>query len=192
MPAPPESGLSEAQIRGISEGRIRARKIRRAVAVARISGWTLACFAALSLLGGLFGLRSLLLGAALAGIAWTELRGAKGLSQFDPLAARRLGFNQLILIVVIAGYSIWGMLEAVLGASQYAEMTQAGGPGAQTYEAIDRLTKVVTVAFYITVMVGAAVVQSLTAAYYFTRAKHIRAYVAGTPEWVVRTLKAAA
>ena len=42
-----------------------------------------------------------------------------------------------------------------------------------------------TLAIYGAVIVGAIVFQGLNAVYYFTRAKHLSAYLDETPDWVV-------
>ena len=49
----------------------------------------------------------------------------------------------------------------------------------------DYLYKVLVVAVYGTVIVLSAIFQGLNAFYYFTRRKHVEAYVQETPDWVL-------
>jgi hypothetical protein len=52
-------------------------------------------------------------------------------------------------------------------------------------DGIDQLYKVLIVAVYGTVIVLSGVFQGLNALYYFTRRKHVTAYVQNTPAWVL-------
>ena len=56
---PPRQPLTQEQMQAITAARQRARKVRRASGVAAFSGWTLAFFAAVSILSGIFSLRAL-------------------------------------------------------------------------------------------------------------------------------------
>ena len=84
IPVIPAPGLSAEQILQIAEARLRWGKIRRGVAVALFDGWTIAIFAGLTLLGGLFNWIGLVLGAGMATVAYIELRGAKRCSRRIP------------------------------------------------------------------------------------------------------------
>ncbi|MHC4766382.1 MAG: hypothetical protein ACYTF2_14895 [Planctomycetota bacterium] len=84
--------LTNEQLVAITQARRQGRKISRAATVAAVSGWTLAVFAFLTLLFGLFSLTSLLLGVGLGIVAYIELRGSRELRRFDETAPRRLGW----------------------------------------------------------------------------------------------------
>src|SRR5687768_203951 len=73
--APP--GLSPEQMKQISDARLRSAKIRKGVSVAMFDGWTVGIFGGLTLLGGLFSIVAVALGAGMLAVAYVELRGAK-------------------------------------------------------------------------------------------------------------------
>ena len=77
-PAPPATpapsgGLTAEQMQTIQLARTNGRKVTRAARVATFSGWTMATFAAITLLSGLFSLPALLLGIGMAIVAKIEL-----------------------------------------------------------------------------------------------------------------------
>ena len=184
--------LTREQLAAFTQARRRGRKISRAATVAAVSGWTLAVFAFITLLGGLFSLASLLLGIGLGIVAYFELRGSKGLRGLDDTAPRRLGFNQIALgamIVVYCGWSIW---LAVAGPGPYDSYLAQGGDTAEMIEPIAQLHRAMTSAFY-TLLIGVSVVaQGCTSLYYFTRRRHMIAYLRETPAWVVEALRVVA
>ncbi len=160
--------------------------------VAAISGWTMAFFAAISILTGLFSLPSFLLGIGLCGVAYVELRGARALRALDLTAPRSLALNQLGLLALVIAYAGWAMVTALVGPGPYDEQIAAGGAIADSLAPIDQLTRTITVAIYAAVIVGSMLAQGCAAAYYFTRRRHMTAYLQGTPKWVVETLRATA
>jgi hypothetical protein len=159
--------------------------------VAAVSGWTLTVFAALTLLCGLFSASALLPGAGLAVLAWLELRGSRRLRLFDLSAPCRLGWNQIALATLIAACGVWGIVSAVTGASPYESQLAAGGPVAEALQPIDRLQRVLTVLFYAVVIVFSLLTQGGLSAYYFTRRRHLSAYLSNTPSWIVDMLRVA-
>src|SRR5947207_174238 len=88
---PAASPLSPEHIRQMAEARNRGKKIRRAVTVALMDGWTMATFAVLTILMSLTSPSGLAVGAALGLIAMIELRGAGQLRRLQKGAARQLG-----------------------------------------------------------------------------------------------------
>jgi len=111
--------LTPEQMRAITLARQRGRRIGRAAVVAAVSGWTLAFFAFITLLTGIFSLPALLLGLGLGAVAFVELRGWRGLRLLDERAPRMLGFNQLALATLISAYAAWGMWQAATGPGPY-------------------------------------------------------------------------
>jgi len=79
---------------------------------------------------------------------------------------------------------------ALFGPGPYAEQLAAGGTIAETFAPIDHLTRVITVALYAAVIGGSVLAQGCAAVYYFTRRRHMTAYLQSTPEWVVEILHA--
>lgn len=191
-PAPDAAAFSPGQMQAIAIARRQARKISRAAAIAAFSGWTLAVFAAITLLCGLFSIPAFLLGLGLAVVAWLELRGSRGLRMFDLAAPHRLGWNQIAMSAMIVAYGCWGILIALTGASPYEAHLASGGPVAEALAPIDRLQRVATVLFYAAVIAFSMLTQGGLSAYYFTRRRHIAAYLSSTPPWIVDMLRVAA
>lgn len=184
--------LTNEQLVAITQARRQGRKISRAATVAAVSGWTLAVFAFLTLLFGLFSLTSLLLGVGLGIVAYIELRGSRELRRFDETAPRRLGFNQIALGAMIVVYCAWGIWLAVAGPGPYDSYLAQGGDTADMIAPIDSLNRSITSAFYTLLICVSVVAQGCTSLYYFTRRRHIVAYVSKTPAWVIEALRVAA
>ncbi len=176
--------------RELELGRVRMARVRRAAAVAAFSGWTLAAFGGLTLLGVLFGsLSSLLLGGALIGLGVNELGGGRQLRALDPRGPRRLGFNQLALAAVAAVYAGWKLV----GVATTDPLAGVGSTGDADMDAMIRgLQTSIGYAVYGSVLVLGTTVPALTAWYYFRRRRLIDAVLAETPAWVVRTMRSAA
>ncbi len=191
-PSPEGLALTPEQLEAIGLARDRGRKISRAAGVATFSGWTMACFAGLTLLSGLFSLSALLLGIGLSVIAYIELRGAKRLRRFDIGAPRQLGLNQIALGVLLFGYGLWGILEALFGPSPYEQYLAGGGAMAETIAPIDHLNRAIGVLVYALVILCGLFAPAGAAAYYFSRRRHVVAYLKNTPQWVIDTLRLAA
>lgn len=187
--------LSPDQLAELSAARIRARKVRRSVGVARFSGWTTGAFGGLTLLGALFGsLPALLLGLAMGFCGWNELRAAAQLQRLEPRAPRRLAINQLILCACLCAYCAWNVFHALTKApsSSLAGMPGGAGSGADEILAdMDSMTRGISVIVYGSAIVICMLVQGLTALYYLSRARLLRDYVAATPAWVIEIQKAA-
>ncbi len=188
--APNDGAISLEQLQAITVARHQGRKISRAAMVAAISGWTMAFFAAISLLTGLFSLPSFLLGIGLGVVAFVELRGARGLRAVDLNAPRTLALNQLGLLVLVIAYAGWGVVTALVGPGPYDEQIAAGGAIAESLAPIDQLTRTIKVAIYAAVIGGSVLAQGCGSAYYFSRRRHMTAYLQSTPKWVVETLRA--
>ncbi len=185
--------ISADQIRELSLARRRAARVRRAANVAAFNGWTTAAFALLSLAGAIFSLESLFAAGILAVLARNELAGCRRLRRFDGAATVLLGFNQVAFGVLLIAYSAWklwqglthpgSMSQAMLSDPLIAEQLGA------TITGLERLT---IIALYGSLAGIGLIVPGLTALYYFTRGHHVRAFVAATPDWAVRALRAAA
>ena len=175
----------------LSEVRTRSRKIRRAASVAAFSGWSMAIFAGFTLLAALFGdLIALALGGLLMAIAINELRAGALVRQLDPRGARRLGYNQIALGILIVAYAAWSLF-ATLRSPQYQQL--AGSTGDASMDAMVRdLTGLLTYGLYGGMAIIGVVVPGLTAWYYFTRARIIRRVLAESPEWAIQAVRAAA
>ena len=188
--APPEpSAISAEQLQAIADARQAARRIMRAAGVATFSGWTMVLFASITLLGGLFSLQAFLLGIGLVVVAYVELRGAKAVRAFDCAAPRRLALNQIALLVMVTIYAVWGLVHTLGAPGPYDEYIATGGQVGEMLEPIDRLSRFVMLAVYVTVIFGTIAAQGCAAVYYVTRRRHIVAYLQRTPDWIVDALR---
>jgi hypothetical protein len=178
--------LSSDQQHDLLAAKLRAKTIRRASGVAALNGWSIAIFAAISLPCAMWSWPTLILEVGLAVVAFNEFRGRDGLRRFDPAAAHRLGWNQLGLWALLAGYSVWSIGSALIMPNSLPEaLLTTPELGASMQESIGRLYLAVTIAVYGGMIVGTTVMQGLNAWYYFSRHKHVLAYLHATPAWVI-------
>lgn len=180
--------LTDADLAELTRAVCRSAGLRRAAGIARFNGWTLGLFAGVSLLAGLWGVSELVAGLVLAGLAWGELSGARGLMLLNPKAPRRLALNQIALAVAVVGYAAWkgfGALSPPPELSAHAsELDSVLGPGGS--ESLGRLSSAISLGVYGAIAVGSIVFQGLTAWYYASRTRLLRDHVATTPEWILR------
>ena len=166
----------------------RAKRIRNAARVAAFNGWATGIFAALSAPFALFSIAGFLVTVGLSVIAYNEFQGRKRLLRFDPLSPALLGWNQVGLLTLIIVYCLWMLFVGLTSAGPFAaemetnpELADALG----SFNQFDHLYKDLVVTVYGTVIVLSVIFQGLNAFYYFTRRKHVTAYVQETPEWVL-------
>lgn len=190
-PTPPPVGSTPPthdQQRQLTEARRRGQKIQRAASVAAFNGWSIGIFAALSAPFALFSLAGFALAAGMAVVAYGEFAGRRGLLRFEPGAATRLGWNQLGLLGLIVTYSLWMTAAGLAGDGPFSAEFAAtpelqdvlGSP-----EAFDQTYRLVLVGFYAVVVALSVAFQGGNAWYYFSRRRHVEAYVAETPAWVL-------
>lgn len=174
------SPLTEAQQRELNDAKERARSFLPAAKVASFNGWSIAFFAGVSILFGLFSLTSLLMGVGLAVVARNEFAGRTRLRKFDPSGLELLWRNQVGFMVLIIAYCAWSMYRAVaVPDPEMAEVMELLGEG--TEELVQSLTLTV----YAVVIVATGIFQGLNARYYRLRVARIREYVRETPPWVL-------
>jgi hypothetical protein len=191
--APPtnsDPGLTPAQIQQVEQARQRATKVRRAATVATVDAWLSAIFTALTALSALFSPSAFLLATALAIITFNSFRGAKRLRACDPSAGRFLALNQIALACTLIVYAVTCIWSASHTATSLPTALAAEPSIAQMYGSIDCLMWVVSLAIYGGLILGTTLAQGLAAIYYATRAKHITAYLASTPAWVIQLQRA--
>lgn len=187
--APVSDGpLAQEHRRELALANQRAKKIRKAAGVAAFNGWATGIFAALSAPFALFSIAGLFVTVGLSVVAYNEFQGRKRLLRFDPLSPALLGWNQVGLMALIVLYCLWMLFAGLTGAGPFAGEMQtnpelAGALGSLSQ--FDEFYKVLVVAVYGTVIVLSVIFQGLNALYYFTRRKHVEAYVQETSEWVL-------
>lgn len=166
----------------------RAKKIHNAARVAAFNGWVSAILAVCALPFAAFSITSFLATIGLAVVAYNEFRGRKLLLEFQPSATALLGWNQLGLLAMIVVYCLWMLydgtsgLGALAGSHTRTSHELTGGLDAAD---IHRLIKIIFIVTYGTVIVSSLIFQGLNALYYFTRRKHVEAYLRETPQWVI-------
>lgn len=160
------------------------------VSTASLSGWSMVIFGGLTMACFVFGgLSSIVLGGVLIAIGANELRGGALVRRFDPRGARVLGWNQIVLGVLIVIYAGWQLLKATKGSPLDAYGGSTGD--AAMDDMLVSLSSTITVAFYALVAGAGVIVPGLTALYYFSRGRTIREFVERTPPWIVETLRTA-
>lgn len=184
----PQGPLSPDHLRMLGEARRRAKKVRRAAGVAAFSGWTMLAFGVLSIMAGVLGsMGDLVVGAILSVLAWNELRGGAMFKQFDARAAKRLGWNQILLGTLICGYALWSM-RSIANSPEMAQLHNTlNDPDA---EAVVRgMGNMVIYAFFGALIAAGVIAPGLTSWYYFSRGKVVREFVAKTPPWAVEAMR---
>jgi hypothetical protein len=182
---PQAAVLSEEHLRQLAAARKAARKLRRAIAVASFDGWTVGVFGALTFLTGLTDPSGLLMGLGMAAVAFVELRGASRLRRLETGVTRTLGFNQLALAGILIVYAVWRLHAEMSGVSPYAAYKAADPQLGRMLQPIENLTHLIAMALYGAMIAVALFAQGGLALFYFTRGKHIDAYLAKTPGWIL-------
>jgi len=168
----------------LADARLAAKKIRRAVTYATFDAWTIAIFAALSFVCGLFsGVSGVLLGAAMGIIAFVEFKGVARVRQLDATAAKTLAYNQLAFSAVLIIYALWSLHSIPTMSSVTSQLGQ-NSDLVDTGQ-IDSWLRLGWFLLYGTVIAVAVFAQGGTALYYFSREKHIREYVQTAAPWIV-------
>lgn len=165
---------------------MRAKKVRRCVAVANFDGWSVGVFGALTLLFGMFSIVGWVLGGGMLAVAWVELSTVGRIKRFESRAARRLGWNQLALASLLLGYAGWSLYGAMFGPDPLASTIAAAPETAEMLAPYSSMARTISAAVYVCLALVAIFAQGGTALYYFTREKHIRAYREQTPGWIVQ------
>lgn len=182
--------LTPEHLAALLVARARGKKVSRAVAVARFDGWSVAAFAFLTFLFGIGSPSSMLIGGLMGVIAFVELRAAAELRQMRPDAARTLGLNQMALAVLLVCYAAWRIYLEMNGAGEYAEIVAADVQLAEMLKPVQSLTRLFALALNSGIIAFAVFAQGGMALYYFSRAKHVRAYLQQTPAWVLAVQQA--
>jgi len=184
----PIGPLSQTQQHQVAEAQERAGKIRKAAAVAGFNGWTTGILAVGSAPFALFSLPGFLITAGMSLVAYNEFQGRQRLLQFDGEAPAFLGWNQVGFLALIASYCLWMLVVGLAGEGPFVAEFKAKPELRVAFDSVDdfdRYYRVLIILFYGTVFVLSGVFQGLNALYYFTRRKHVRAYLQNTPAWVL-------
>ncbi len=183
---PSRAPLTDEHYQELADAELRAKKIRRAVGVAKLDGWSIGAFGALTLLCGLFSVAGWVMGVGMCAIAYIELDGAQRLARFEPGSGKRLGFNQLALGSLLFGYALFGLWRSLYGPDPLASTVESAPEVAAMVGGFSEVARMIGAAVYGLLALIAIFAQGGTAWFYFSREKYLRAYRAETPEWIVR------
>lgn len=189
----PPAPLDDAQVAVLENARNIQRKLRFAGFIALSNACALGLFAALSVLFALLDLSVPFMGIALAGLAWNEARGWRGLRAGDPAASKRLAVNQLLLLATVIiycavnayqGYTGPSPLDAVMSAdpSLPDALGQAAADVGTSMDELAQWGRMAALIIYGVVAVASLIVQGLTAVYYRSLGPSLEA-LAATPPW---------
>lgn len=181
---PAAQPLTPAHHQQIARAQQQRKKLRRATKVAAFNAWSFAILAGLSVLFAVFSPGSLIAAVLLGGLAWNEFRGRRQLLRLDPRGPATLGWNQVIFCLIIAGYCGLMLYQTTTGEGTYASEIKEHPELADMLEPMEGLIQTLMIATYLIVLVVGVGLQGLTAWYYFTRRRWLKAYIEQTPEWV--------
>lgn len=182
--------MSDAHLAQLAAAREASRRLRRTAGVARASAMTTGLFGAITLLGILVGDgTSLVLGVALLVVASRESCLAVRLGRFEPGVPRALATNQLVLGLIVIVYAL--VQARVMSTSSGL----SGGPsGDAQVDAImgdiGGAVRSIMLWFYLCVALAGAASGGLMALYYSRRTAALNRFLAETPQWVLKTMRA--
>lgn len=160
--------------------------MRRTIRVASFDGWAVGVFGLLTLLTGLTDPSSLLMGVGMGAVAFVELRAAARLRRLEAVGVTRtLAFNQLALAGIVTLYAAWRLHAEMTGVSPYRAYYAADPQLAHMLQPIENIGHLVAMALYGGMIAIGFFAQGGLALFYFSRGKHIDAYLTRTPAWIV-------
>lgn len=183
--APTPTPLTPEQLELVAQATMRSKKLRRAQIVATLDTGFTACCALTTLLCGIFSLTALLLGLALSLTALNGYRGLRLLKRWDLRAPRILALNQLLLAGLVTLYALFCIYDASIH-PPFTATTNTDPELNSLLQPYEHLTTKLVQGFYLAVIVGTLLTQGFTAVYYWSRQKHLRAYLTETPDWILQ------
>ena len=190
--------LSADSMKAIARAQKHAKRIRTATFLATFNFWSAAIFAGftclyavVSLAFGSVSIVALTVGAGLSIIASNELRGRRMLQQFNLRGPRLLGWNQIGYLALITVYCAFRVSHTLAGDGEYGQIMMQHPELSDFLEPVGEMMRWGIFATYVLIFVISSVVMGGNAIYYFTRRKHLQAYLDETPAWVVDFLRRA-
>ena len=119
------------------------------------------------------------------------VQGRQRLLQFDDKAPVFLGWNQLGFLALITAYCLWMFIVGLTNESPFAMEFEAKPELRAAFDSVegfDEIYRLVVAAFYGTVFLLSAIFQGGNAIYYFTRRRHVEAFLQKTPAWALQLL----
>ncbi len=175
----------------------RRQKLGRARALARFNGLSLIATAVLCLPFAALDASLLWVALALLAVGAAELRGARLLQRLDLRAPRWLGWNQLVLLLLVGLYCALSALQGLAAhgptldlardypdlAAQMPELRDGLGMGSDSF---GHAYRALVVVFYLALFGACALYQGFCARYYFALSAQLQAHLEQTPAWVLR------
>ena len=192
--AEPATGpLAAEHHRELAVANERSKKIRKAAGVAAFNGWVTGIFAVTSAPFAPFSIAGFLVTVGLGIVAYNEFQGRKRLLRFDDSAATLLGWNQVGFLAMIIVYCLWMMFAGLTSEGPFAAEIAAKPELAEVLDSVDGLDQIyrlIILAVYGSVIGLSVIFQGWNAYYYFSRRKHVEAYIRETPAWVLDVQRA--
>lgn len=190
VPPPPQ--ISPEHLLQLQNAKRGMRKIRRAISTATFDGGTLVVFGLMTFILGMGDVVSVVLGAGLMAIGAIELYAARRLKRLEPPAIGFLFWNQIALGSLLMIYAIWRVFDTLHNPANSALATEAAAAGlnAGDLQGLAGLDQSISLLVYSSLMAVAVFGQGGLALFYFTRRKHLRAYLAETPPWITQMQRA--
>lgn len=188
LASPAVTPASPQHLEQIDAARKRGKAINNCAGVAKLSGWTIAIFGAITVITSIGSIIGMALGVGMCVLAQYELRGAKDIRRLNADAPKKLARNQLILGGLVLLYSLGSLWTALHTPSELAEAL--GSEGAQMFGSYIEMERYAYIALYGTMIVGAILGCGGTALYYARRKQLIEKYVRETPPWIVELQRA--
>ncbi len=156
--------------------------------MAKFDAWTVAIFAAFTLMGVPFGsITCGVLGTGMAIVAFVEFKGIERLKRLDPTVAKVLAMNQVGLGLLLLGYAAYSIATAGSGME---ELKHESPEVAQYMAGFSGMEQSITYLVYGILAMVAIFAQGGTALFYLSRKRYIEEYASQTPQWIMDAMRA--
>ena len=185
-------GLSPQQLQELADARARGAKLRRMIAVAKFDAWGVAIFAGLTLAVALVSVSviGVVVGAAMAIIAYVEFNGIARLRRLDPAAATVLANNQIFFGGILFTYAVYSLWSIYHNPGSFIGAVASSSDAAMLGIDLTKIARLIGWLIYGTLAAVAITVQGGTAVFYLSRRKYIDAYATRTPQWIIDAQRA--
>ena len=180
-------GLTPEQLQQLVDARLRGKKIRRTISVAKFDAWTVAIFAGFTLLSAIFSWQGAVLGIGMGVVAYVEFKGIDRLRRLDATVIKTLALNQVGLGSLLLLYAIYSVLTS---GHSMDEFKSQGPEVAQFMSGYSGMMDAATYLIYGILALVAIFGQGGTALFYLSRRKYIEEYASQTPQWIIQAQQA--
>jgi hypothetical protein len=192
--APP---ISAEQMREIEAAEARVKRLKPARTLAAFNGGTLILMAFILCISAFLDPRAWFSALVVGALGFVELHGRTLLLRYDRRALSILAGNQVALVIVVVIYALVQLRAATDAPSPMAAMlgddadlaAELGADISHESGDFDDLYHSAISAFYGLVIALTVLFQGGSALYYWTRRKHLDAFLTQTPAWVLDWLK---